>query len=147
MEEKKVNLEGIFYDAVGNFIPLDGNHGNADEEVSLKRDVFMTLERDRFEELMADAEIRELFTRLIEEKDANELALSADYLMEQLETGELETYQEKEDMKLMTPEEQDEYHMKKLEKAENLLILLEAAIQDYAKIKILTKEYSTSKSR
>jgi hypothetical protein len=56
-----------------------------------------------------------------------------------LETGELETLEELEQMNDMTPEERDVFHMKKLEHAEGLMCLYFAAARDKVLMKVLIR--------
>ena len=140
MKEKRVNLEDIFYDKEGNFIPLKKSDVDIDEEISFIRDTFMPLERERFEELLADPEVRELFAKILKEEDQNLIAASAIKLMNDIETDNLETFEEKEMMKDMPPEEKDAYHLQKSEKAEKLLILFMAAIADEKMVKDYIKQ-------
>ena len=68
-------------------------------------------------------------------------------IQEKLETGDLETNEEKEQMKLMTPQERDSFHMKKLIEAEGMMCLLLAAIRDKVKVLELVKEFANSRTR
>lgn len=75
--------------------------------------------------------------------DSDMLFDEAMKIQEKLETGQLESTQELEKMRSMTPEERDEFHMEKLENVEGLMCLLLAATRDKVLIKELTLTYSS----
>ena len=75
------------------------------------------------------------------------LFASAVSIQEKLETGMLESKEELEMMKMMSPQKREARHMKNLEEAEGLMCLLFAAARDKVKIKELVKTYSHSRSR
>ena len=141
--ERRVNLEGILYEGE-EFKPLTGNQGNTSGELAHLRNTYMEAEREYFEHILADDEIRRFFLNLVN-LNASELLDEATKIQEKLETGQLETQADLEKMEHMTPEERDKFHMQKLETAEGLMCLLFAAVRDKAKILELT--YPTSKTR
>ena len=102
-------------------------------------------EKSYFEYLLTIDSIRKRFFECFD-KDSNVLLTQAKNIQEQLETGYVETKEELEQMKLMTPEERDKFHMYKLECAEGLMCLLFAAARDKAKILVLVKEYDEENS-
>ena len=113
----------------------------------------MESERDYFILLLSDKSLREFFGKQLEE-DSTHLLMLAQSIQEKIENGEIETSEEREQMKAMSPSERDEFHMKKLEKAEGLMCLLFAAARDKVKMKelylsiddILEKKESERKS-
>ncbi len=133
MEEKRVDLEGILYNQDGTFKPVTGNHGNVSEKLAHLRNTYMESEREYFEYLLAIDSIRIEFESLLNEH-ANNLFECAMQIQEKLETGELETSEEKARMETMSPEEREAFHMQKLERAEGLMCLLYAAAKDKVKI-------------
>ena len=64
-----------------------------------------------------------------------------------LETGSLETKEELEKMKLLSPEQRDALHNKNLESAEGLMCLLFAAARDKVNILELVKTLPNSRTR
>ena len=144
-EERKVNLEGIFYNEDGTFIPQTDNHGNIDGELAYLRNTYMESEKKYFEHLLTIDSIRKRFFECFD-KDSNALLIQAKKIQEQLEIGNVETKEELEQMKLMTPEELDKFHMYKLECAEGLMCLLFAAARDKVRILELVKEYDEENS-
>ncbi len=130
-DEKRVNLEGVLYSG-NEFMPLTGGKGNTNGELAHLRNTYMEAERDYFEYLLTDEILRDSFLELIE-RDSEDLFKRATELQEQLETGELESAEEREMMEQMTPEERDAFHMQKLEQAEGLMCLLFAAARDRVK--------------
>ena len=54
-------LNGILYDKNNEFTPLTNSHGNVDENLSNLRNIYMTAEKDYFEKLMSNNNIRERF--------------------------------------------------------------------------------------
>ena len=133
MNENRVNLEGVLYDKDGSFMPLTGNNGNVDFDLANLRNAYMEAEREYFERLLAIPKIRNTFMAFMKE-DAHALFNRALIIQENLENGNLETDDEKAKMKAMSPEEREEFHMKKLENAEGIMCLLLAAARDKAKI-------------
>ena len=131
--ERRVNLEGILYEGE-EFKPLTGNQGNTSGELAHLRNTYMEAEREYFEHILADDEIRSFFLNLVN-LNASELLDEATKIQEKLETGQLETPEDLEKMANMSPEEKDEFHMKNLEAAEGLMCLLFAAVRDKANIK------------
>ena len=144
-EERKVNLEGIFYNEDGTFIPQTDNHGNIDRELAYLRNTYMESEKKYFEHLLTIDSIRKRFFECFD-KDSNTLLIQAKNIQEQLEIGNVETKEELEQMKLMTPEELDKFHMYKLECEEGLMCLLFAAARDKVKILELIKTYEEENS-
>ena len=145
-EERKVNLESIMYDTNGNFVPLTASHGNINSELSLLRNTYMEAERDYFEHLLTNDVIRNKFEKLLQYDSPNYINFALQ-LQENLENGTLETREELEMMRTMTPSERDNFHMKKLEEAEALMCLLLAAVRDKVKILELVKTYSGGRIR
>ena len=134
------DLDEFFYSEDGSFKPLTSNYGNTDGDLAHYRNTFMEAEREYFLELLKSKELREVFMLLIDEDD--EILISeAKKIHAKLEHGELETREELELMKSMTPKERDDFHMRKLELAEGQLCLLYAAVRDKALIKELVKSY------
>lgn len=145
-EEKRVNLEGIFYDKEGNFTPLTENYGNVRGDLAHLRDTYMKSEREYFEELLSREEIRNVFMTYFE-YNCDELFEYGLEWQEKLESGNLETKEDLKRMEYMTPEEKEAFHMKKLEEAEGMMCLLFAAARDKAKILelVLTPEQGLSR--
>lgn len=134
------DLEEFFYSEDGSFKPLTSNYGNTDGKLAHYRNTFMKAEREYFLELLKSKELREVFTFLIDEDDEMILR-EATKIQNKFEHGELETREELELMKNMTPEERDNFHMRKLELAEGQLCLLYAAVRDKVLIKELVKSF------
>lgn len=142
---EKVNLEGILYNEDGSFKPLTGKHGNISDELAHARNVYMEATREYFELLLADKEIREIFVTLTNEHGES-LITAANVIRDRLENGMLESKEELEEMKKMSPEERDEFHMRKLEKAMGLMELLYAAAKDKVKMIELVKNVESKES-
>lgn len=142
-DEKRVDLGGIFYDEDGEFKPLTASHGNISGYVAYLRDTYMKAERDYFEQLLADSEVSNYFTTLMDEgyTTADTLYDEAMTIMGKIETGQLEDEEDNAKMQSMSSEERDEYHMQKLEKAEGIVCLLLAAIRDKVRIEELVLTY------
>lgn len=139
--EEKINLEGIMYNSDGTFKPITANDGNINGNIAHLRNTYMESERNYFERLLAIEEIREEFLLCL--GYTNDLLYKrAVKIQQDIEYGNLETQEELEKMKLMTPEKRDEYHMRKLERAEGMMCLLLAAIRDKVKILELVKTYT-----
>jgi hypothetical protein len=143
MNEGRVDLEGILYDEDGSFMPMGSNHGNISGELADLRNTYMEAEREYFERLLADSYIREYFEECMD-KPADELFDRAMAIQDRLETGELETAEEKQAMRTMTPEEADALHMNRLERAEGIMCLLFAAAKDKVRILELSPMHSYS---
>ncbi len=149
----KNRIREKFYDEDGSFKPLTSSDGNTDKELAYLRNTYMEAERDYFILLLSDKSLREFFGKQLE-KDSTYLLLMAQSIQEKIENGEVETPEEREQMKAMSPSERDKFHMKKLEKAEGLMCLLFAAARDKVKMKelylsiddILEKKESERKS-
>ncbi len=134
--EGKINLEGVLYNKDGSFRPLTSSHGNINGDLANLRNTYMEAERDYFEYILADKDVRDRFIRLLDKSSDTILACAID-VQNELEYGNLETEEEKIKMQAMTPEEKEAFHMKKLEMAEAYLCLLFAAARDKVKIKKL----------
>ena len=147
-ENKSIDLTGIMYNQDGTFIPRTGNTGNIDGELAHLRDTYMEAEREYFEYLLANPGLREEFIKLLN-KHPDNLFETAMELQEKLETGDLETYEERIYMQSLDSEARDKYHMQKLEKVEGMLCLLLAAARDKARILelVYTKEEASSYGR
>ena len=144
--EKSVNLDGVMYNEDGTFKPLQGSHGNIYEGVAHLRNTYMESEREYFEYLLSIESLRNEFLKYLD-CNSDELFNTAMRIQEKIEYGMLESPQELEQMKLMSPEEKDNYHIRKLESAEGLMCLLLAAIRDKVKILELLKTYSNGRNR
>ena len=140
MEREDIELER--FDENGSFIPLTDNYGNTSGEVARLRDDFLKAEKDYFIELLSDEMMYKQFVDLIEQ-DPEYLFNYAMGLQEQLEQDNIETLEEKEAMKLMTPEDREKFHLKRLEDIEGFICLLLAAIRDKALILTLTRSRRT----
>lgn len=145
-EGNKVNLEGIMYNEDGTFKPLTASHGNVDGELAHLRNTYMEAEREYFEHLLAIESIRNEFIGYID-YDSYILLETAVQIQDRLESGRLETLEDLEKMKSMSPEERDYYHMHKLESAEGMMCLLLAAARDKTKILELIKTYESRISK
>ena len=140
MEREDIELER--FDENGSFRPLTDNYGNTSGEVARLRDDFLKAEKDYFIELLSDEMMYKQFVDLIEQ-DPEYLFNYAMGLQEQLEQDNIETLEEKEAMKLMTPEDREKFHLKRLEDIEGFICLLLAAIRDKALILTLTHSRRT----
>ena len=145
MNEFYDNLENSFYDENGSFRPLTANHGNISGDLAHLRDTYMESEREYFIALLSNPDIYNAFMDYAQH-DSYDLFETAMTLQERLENGLLESVEEQEKMKQMTPEERDSFHMKRLEQTEGLLCLLYAAAKDKAKILELTRYFETKES-
>ena len=146
MDEKKYDLSNVFYDSENNFMPLTDSDGNINGKLSNLRNTYMEAERQYFSELLSYDSIRERFMMFLD-YSSDALFASAVSIQEKLETGMLESKEELEMMKMMSPQKREARHMKNLEEAEGLMCLLFAAARDKVKIKELVKTYSHSRSR
>lgn len=137
-ESDRYDLEGIMYNEDGTFKPLTESYGNTSGELAHYRNTYMEAEREYFEQLLSVESIRNEFIKFT---NCGSYALfdEAIRLQTLLETGELETLEELEQMNDMTPEERDAFHMKKLEHAEGLICLYLAAARDKVLMKVLVK--------
>ena len=133
MYDYKEDYASDMYYEDGEFKPLTASHGNINGKLAHLRNTYMTAEREYFEELLKDDKLYEKFETYLN-YSADELFDCATTLHEKLEYGEIETPEELEQMKKMTPEERDEYHLRNLEAAEGLMCLLYAAARDKALI-------------
>ena len=134
------DFEEFFYNVDGTYKGIGSRHGTDNEHIIRCRDEFMKAEREYFLELLKDEGVRDYFQKLLEEDDEAKF-YEATRIQEKIENGELETREELRLMETMTPEERDNYHMRKLELAEGLLCLLFAAIRSKALVKDLVKTY------
>lgn len=139
-EGNRYDLEGIMYNEDGSFKPLTASYGNVSGKLAHYRNTYMEAERDYFEQLLAVESIRDKFSEFMN-YSSDELFEEAMRTQMLLETGNLETQEELEQMKSMTPEEREAFHMKKLEHAEGLMCLCYAAARDKALILELVKTY------
>ncbi len=142
MADKKIGE--TFYDEDGSFRPLTSSFGNSDGELAYLRNTFMESEREYFIYLLSDETIREFFGEQLKE-DSSYLLKVAQSIQQSIEYGEVETPEEREQMKAMSPEERDQFHMRKLSRAEGLMCLLFAAARDKAKLLELYLSISDSK--
>ena len=131
-------IDELFYDENGNFIPLTASHGNIRGKLAFLRNTFLEAEREYLIYLLSDEHFRSRFNEYLG-YSSDELFRTAMKLQSRLEYGELETEEEKNMMANMTPEERDNYHMEKLEKAEGIICLLLAAAKDKVLVKELVK--------
>ena len=139
MGNKDISLDGIMYNEDGSFIPLTGNNGNIDGELSDLRNTYLESEKKYFEHLLSDPDIFVQFKSLLDES-ADALFDYAVKFQQSLENGELETPEDLAKMANMSPEERDQFHMNKLIKAEGFMCLLFAAARDKVRIKELILE-------
>ncbi len=144
--EDKVDLEGFMYEEDGSFKPLTASHGNINGSLAHLRNTYMEAERNYFEELLSRDKVRETFFQYID-CDSDVLFDEAMKIQERLETGQLETVEELEKMRMMGSEERDNFHMQKLENAEGLMCLLLAATRDKVLVKELSLTYSGRERR
>ena len=131
---KKNILDTIMYNYDGTFRPFVGHHGNISIDIADHRNTYMEAERDYFALLLSNKEIREYLRDLLYNYSADEMFDEAVSIQDRLESGNLESEEEKLQMKSMSPQERDEYHMQKLIYAEGLMCLLFAAVRDKALI-------------
>ncbi len=127
-------LDGIMYHSDGTFRPFLGHHGNISLDIAEHRNIYMEAEKNYFAYLLSNKKIRDYLMELLRGNSASEMFDEAISIQEKLETGDLESEQEKLQMKSMSPQERDEYHMQKLIYAEGLMCLLFAAVRDKALI-------------
>ena len=146
MEKKEFNLNGIFYNENNEFIPLTARNGNTNGNLSHLRNTYLEAEKSYFEKLLEDEEIRNSFYSFIN-YDSEKLFKYAMEIQYNLETGAIETKEQLEQMKLLTPEQRDMEHIRNLEKAEGLMCLLFAAARDKVDILELVKTLQNSKTR
>ena len=125
-----------YFDEEGNFVPIGRSSGNVDGNTAHLRDTFLESEREYARALLSDPEIINFFRTKITDYSPSHLIEQAVEIQNQLESGQLETEEERKTMEKWQPEERDEFHMEKLEQAEKELILLFAAISD----KVILKE-------
>ena len=145
-----------YYNEDGTFRPLTSRDGNTDGELSHLRNTYMESERKYFEFLLSKKNIRNVFQEFVNNYNSEELFKYAISIQNKIETGMVETKEDFEKMKAMTPEEKDEYHIKLLASSEGMMCLLLAAASDKSKMMRLVKtmeseenenEYSNSKIR
>ncbi len=146
MEKKEFNLNGIFYNENNEFIPLTARNGNTNGNLSHLRNTYLEAEKSYFEKILEDEEIRNSFYSFIN-YDSEKLFKYAMEIQYNLETGAIETKEQLEQMKLLTPEQRDMEHIRNLEKAEGLMCLLFAAARDKVDILELVKTLQNSKTR
>lgn len=132
MEKTNTNLNNIMYDENGSFIPFVGHHGNINGEIADYRNTYMEAERDYFSALLKDESIRNYIFDLLTNYDPEGIFEEALRIQEKLETGSLETEEEKTAMLSMTPEEREAFHLNKLSRAEGIMCLLFGAVRDKA---------------
>ncbi len=137
-EGNRYDLTDIMYNEDGSFKPLTASQGNISGELAHYRNTYMESEREYFEQLLAVESIRDEFSKYM---NCGSYALLDEAIKIQtlLETGNLETLEELEQMKNMSPEERDSFHMRKLEHAEGLVCLYFAAARDKALIRELVR--------
>ena len=92
----------------------------------------MEAEKDYFLQLLADERIRNYVAELLYNCSPDNLFDEAMKIQEKLETGNLESEQEKLQMQSMTTKEREQYHFEKLIYAEGIMCLLFGAIRDKA---------------
>ena len=136
-----------FYKEDGTFQPLVDNYGNTSGKIAHFRDTFMEAERDYFESLLLDQKVRDEFYLMIKILSNEELFDAAMKIYHDLETGNLETSDDKKLMESMSAEEADSFHMHKLEAAESYMCLLLAAIRDKARILELVENINMNQGR
>ena len=130
-----------FYTENGSFIPLTDFSGNSKDDLSLLRNTYMEAERNYFKALLNIPNVMAKFSAL-QLLDSDELFEKAMYYQQLLESGNIETEEEKKEMAKMTLEERNEYHIGKLEEIEGIICLLLAATRDRVYIFDLVDEYS-----
>lgn len=128
-----------FYNEDGTFRPLTSRDGNIDGGLSHLRNTYMESEREYFKFLLSKEEIRNAFKEFIMKYNSEELFKEAISIQNKIETGLLETKEDLEKMKTMTPEEKDNYHMMLLAQSEGMMCLLLAATRDKVKMLHLVK--------
>ncbi len=146
MENNEFNLNGIFYNENNEFIPLTSKNGNINGDLAHLRNTYLEVEKRYFEKLLEKEEIRNRFYAFIH-YDSARLFQCAMEIQYKLETGSLETKEELEKMKLLSPEQRDALHNKNLESAEGLMCLLFAAARDKVNILELVKTLPNSRTR
>lgn len=129
MKDNEINFDEIIYDG-DLFIPFLSNTGNINNKISEYRNIYMSAEKDYFQELLADNKIRNALYKLLLTAKPLDLFKSAIILQEKIECGELESNAEKLLMSKMSPEQREKYHLSRLEKVEGILCLILAAIKD-----------------
>lgn len=134
------------YNDDGTFKPLSANYGNVNGELANLRNTYMESEKEYFEKLLEDESIRNYFVSISENINGEVLIKEAMNIQEKLETGNLETPEERSLMQQMSSSEREMFHLKKLEKAEGIMCILFAAARDKEKILELVRTYS-GKSR
>jgi hypothetical protein len=117
----------------GRFKPLTASYGNISGDIEHYRNTYMEAEKEYFTALLDKPNIREEFSKYVGCSTDELFETAMDY-QRRLEYGELETKEQLLLMKYMTPEERDDFHMRNLEMAEQMLCLLLAAIRDKALI-------------
>ena len=145
MENKEFSLNGILYNENNEFIPLTSKNGNINGDLSHLRNTYLEAEKKYFEKLLEDEEIRNRFYSFIH-YDSEKLFQYAMEIQYKLETGFLETKEELEKMKSLSPEQRDALHNKNLESAEGLMCLLFAAARDKVNILELVKTLPNSRT-
>ena len=110
MEKKEFNLNGIFYNENNEFIPLTARNGNTNGNLSHLRNTYLEAEKSYFEKILEDEEIRNSFYSFIN-YDSEKLFKYAMEIQYNLETGAIETKEQLEQMKLLTPEQRDMEHI------------------------------------
>ena len=146
MENKEFSLNGILYNENNEFIPLTSKNGNINGDLSHLRNTYLEAEKKYFEKLLEDEEIRNRFYSFIH-YDSEKLFQYAMEIQYKLETGFLETKEELEKMKSLSPEQRDALHNKNLESAEGLMCLLFAAARDKVNILELVNTLPNSRTR
>lgn len=137
--KEDTNYTDIFYNEEGSFSPILRTDGNMEEDIAHIRNIYMEAERDYFNLLLSDEEIRQMFNEELLNSPNDVLFDKAITYQRRLECGELETNEEIAMMNEMSPEERDDYHMKVLARAEGIMCLLFAAIRDRARIRTLCR--------
>ena len=137
--EKKYNEEGLFKS-------LTSSHGNIDGELSHFRNTFLEVEREYFKALLSDKDIRNMFQELASSYNNEQLFETAMEIYNNIEMGTIETKEDLEKMKSLTPAEKDSYHLRVLEKNEGMMTLLLAATTDKVKLLELVKTIESEKN-
>ena len=130
----EINTSEAMYNEDGTFRPFVGHHGNISGEIADHRNTYMEAEREYFSQLLEDEGVRDYMKGLLVNYNADHIFDEAMAIQEQLEYGQLESREELEKMKSMTPEEREAFHMRRLEQAEGLMCLLFASVRDKALI-------------
>ena len=103
MEKECSKLIKEMYDESGKFIPLTGNSGNISEDLAYLRNIYMEAEKDYFKYILSSEDNLITFQGLLD-LPADDLFRHAIRTQQCIESGDLETNEEKIKMQLMSPE-------------------------------------------